>query len=132
MSYPNFMKSCRHTQSKLIVTVGLLVINSHQSFRHVNMTTLLSRTASCHNASLLQYSPGNDLQLDPASSDRLSRGPRHGRSGYYTAGAALDSLPSLVCMCCVDNNYMSLTWAFTTDTAHKVVSLQTSLSPINC
>jgi len=31
------------------------------------MTTLLSRTvtASCHNASLLQYSPGNDLQVDP-------------------------------------------------------------------
>jgi len=28
------------------------------------MTTLLSRTANCHNASLLQYSPGNDQSIN--------------------------------------------------------------------
>ena len=38
---------------------------SSDLIRYVNMTTLLSRTASCHNAPLLQYSPGNDLQVDP-------------------------------------------------------------------
>ena len=32
--------------------------------------------------------------------DRLSRGPRHGTMGYYTAGAMLDSLLSFMCMCC--------------------------------
>jgi len=37
---------------------------SPESFRYVNMTTLLSRTANCHNASLLQYSPGNDQSIN--------------------------------------------------------------------
>ena len=95
MSYPNFTKSCRQTKSKLIVTV--LVINSHQSFRHVNMTTLLSRTAVravTKRPSFSMYSPGNDLQLD------LEGPATYGTTGYYTAGAALDSLPSFMYVCC--------------------------------
>ena len=92
-TYPNFTKICRHTQADSDSTCHQ---QSSESFRYVNMSTLLSRTASCHNASLLHYSPGNDLQVDPAT-DCLE-GPATVERA--TAGAALDSLPSFMCMCC--------------------------------
>jgi len=68
MSYPNFTKSCcQLSHSKQTDSHSTCHEQSSGSFtcRYVNMTTVLSRTASCHNASLLQYSPGNDLQVDP-------------------------------------------------------------------
>jgi len=62
------------------------------------MTTLLSRTASCHNAPLLQYSPGNDLQVDPAT-DYLE-GPAMVQGATILLVPRLTQLPSFMCMCC--------------------------------
>jgi len=82
--------------------VTLKASSTSESFRYVNMTTLLSRTASCHNASLLQYSPGNDLQVDPATD--------------YLEGtlqrATILLVPRLthchrLCACVVDHNFLS-------------------------
>jgi len=77
---------------------------SSESFRYVNMTTLLSRTASCHNASFLQYSTVNDLQVDPAT-DCLE-GPT------ILQRATILLVPRLthchrLCACVVNHNFLS-------------------------
>ena len=77
---------------------------SSDLIRYVNMTTLLSRTTSSYNASVLQYSPGNDLQVDPET-DCLE-GPAMVEQATVLLVQRLTHCHRL-CACVVDHNFLS-------------------------
>ena len=77
---------------------------SSDLIRYVNMTTLLSRTTSSYNASVLQYSPGNDLQVDPET-DCLE-GPTMVQRATILLVPRLTHCRRL-CACVVGHNFLS-------------------------
>ena len=91
------------------------------------MTTLLSRTASCHNAPLLQYNPGNDLQVDPET-DCLE-GPAMVQRATILLVLRLTHCHRL-CACVVDHNFLSWRSLPTQPTRHWPI--QAPPSPTNC